>query len=597
MTDVFVMASLSISALLTLLTVLAVLGTLAATRLAPDTILMAALAFLMISGILTPGEALAGFANPGVMTIAILYVVAAGLKETGAIQWLAHRLLGQPSRLRQAQLRVLLPASGLSAFMNNTTVVAMFIPAIQEWATRLKLPPSKLLLPLSYAAILGGTCTLIGTSTNLVVDGLLQSERGVQLAMFELAWVGVPLVIVGGGFLYWFADRLLPDRQGALEQLESAREYSVEVVVEEKGPLAGKSIADAGLRNLAHGYLADIERHGRLLTAVPPDTELAAGDILVFIGAPECARELRRIHGLRPANGDVQKLNIAHHRRCLVEAVIGPDFAGLNQTVRESRFRSRYQAVILSISRHGRRLPGKVGGHRLQVGDTLLLETAQDFVDQYRYRKDFLLVSGLNDSTPPDFRKAPWAIGILAAMVVISASGLLSILEAALLAGGAMLITRCVPASKARRYVDLSVLIVIAASFALGAAMTKTGAAAQIAQWLLLIDGLAPWVALALVYLLTVVFTELITNNAAAVLMFPIAVAVAEQLGVSFMPFAVAIMFAASASFMTPLGYQTNLMVLGPGGYRFSDYLRLGAPLSLVVGITAVGLIPWVWSF
>ncbi|WP_280540228.1 SLC13 family permease [Chromohalobacter sp. 11-W] len=586
-----------LEALLTLGAVLSVLATLVITRIAPDVVLMAALAFLVISGILTPSEALAGFANPGVMTIATLYVVAAGLKETGAIQWLAHRLLGQPRRLRQAQLRVLLPASGLSAFMNNTTVVAMFIPAIQEWAARLRLPTSKLLLPLSYASILGGTCTLIGTSTNLVVDGLLQSERGISLHMFELAWVGVPLVVIAGGFLYLMADRLLPNRQGALEQLEQAREYAVEVRVIPQGPLEGKSIADAGLRSLAHGYLADIERDGELMTAVPPETKLQADDILVFVGAPECARELRRVHGLRPANGDVRKLDIAHHRRCLVEAVIGPDFTGIEQTVRESRFRSRYQAVILSISRHGRRLPGKLGDIRLQVGDTLLMETAQEFVSQYQYRKDFLLVSALNDSTPPDFRKAPWALGILGAMVLVSATGLLSILEAAFLAGGAMLLTRCVTASKARRYLELSVLIVIAASFALGNAMDKTGAASQIAQWLLLMDGLSPWMALAMVYVLTVIFTELITNNAAAVLMFPVAAAVAEQLGVSIMPFAIGIMFAASASFMTPLGYQTNLMVLGPGGYRFVDYLRLGAPMSLLVGVIAIGLIPLVWGF
>lgn len=588
---------MTLPALTTLALIVAVLIALALTRIAPDVILMAALAFLVVVGILSPGEALAGFSNPGVMTIATLYVVAAGLKETGAIQWIAHTLLGQPKRLRQAQFRVLLPASGLSAFMNNTTVVAMFIPAIQEWAARLGLPPSKLLLPLSYAAILGGTCTLIGTSTNLVVDGLLQSEQGVSLRMFELAWVGVPVLIIAGGFIYVLADRLLPNRQGALEQLEQAREYSVEVLVTPGGPLVGKTIRDAGLRSLTHGYLADIERDDRLMTAVPPETQLQANDVLVFIGAPECARELRRINGLQPAGGDVHKLDIANHRRCLVEAVIGPDFGGLNQTVRESRFRSRYQAVILSISRHGKRLPGKLGEIRLQVGDTLLLEASQEFVPQYRYRKDFLLVSALHDSTPPDFRKAPWALGILGLMVVASASGFLSILEAALLAAGAMLMTRCVPASKARRYVDLSVLIVIAASFALGAAMSKTGAAAQIAQWLLFMEEPSPWLVLGLIYVMTVLFTELITNNAAAVLMFPIAVSVAEQIDVDFMPFVIAIMFAASASFMTPLGYQTNLMVLGPGGYRFSDYLRLGAPVSLVVGITAVGLIPLVWGF
>ncbi len=588
---------MALEAWLTLATVVAVLGTLAATRVAPDVILMSALTFLMVSGILGPREALVGFANPGLLTIATLYVVAAGLKETGAIQWIAHRLLGQPQHLRHAQLRVFTPAAGLSAFMNNTTVVAMFIPAIQDWAARLKLPPSKLLLPLSYAAILGGTCTLIGTSTNLVVDGLLQTEKDVNLAMFSLAWVGLPLVLVGGVFLYVFGSRLLPDRQGVLEQLEQAREYAVDVAVEDRGPLVGRTIADAGLRSLTHGYLAEIERDGRLLTAVPPDTELRPGDVLVFIGAPECARELRRIQGLRPAGGDVRKLDVAHHQRCLVEAVLAPDFGGLNQTVRESRFRSRYQAVILSISRGGNRLPGKMGDIRLQVGDTLLLETAQDFVDQYRYRKDFLLVSTLNDSTPPDFRKAPIALGILGMMVLLSATGVLAILEAALLAALGMLVTHCVPMSKARRYIDLSVLTVIGASFALGAAMSTTGAANEIARWLLLTGDLSPWLALALVYVLTVAFTEMITNNAAAVLMFPIAVAVADALGVSFMPFVVVIMFAASASFMTPLGYQTNLMVLGPGGYKFTDYVRLGAPLTLLVGSTAVALVPLVWPF
>ncbi|EPC04143.1 potassium transporter TrkA [Litchfieldella anticariensis FP35 = DSM 16096] len=576
--------------------VAAVLAGLVLTRIAPDVVLMAALTALVIAGVLTPGEALQGFSNPGVMTIATLYVVAAGLKETGAVQWIAHRLLGQPRSLKRAQLRMLLPTGGLSAFMNNTTVVAMFIPAVQEWANRLRLPPSKLLLPLSYAAILGGTCTLIGTSTNLVVDGLLQSQMDIALGMFELAWVGVPLLFVGGAFLWLFADRLLPNRDSVIEQFDQAREYCVEVLVESGGPLVGKTIQEAGLRHLRHGYLAEIQRGERLLTVVAPETELQARDILVFIGAPECARELRRIHGLKPANGDVHKLDIAHHRRCLVEAVIGPDFAGLGQSIRESRFRSRFQAVILSISREGRRLPGKVGDIKLRVGDTLLLETAQDFVDQYRYRKDFLLVSALNDSTPPDYRKAPLALVILGAMVSLSAFGVLSILKAAFLAAGVMLVTRSITASKARRYINLQVLIVIAASFALGAAMTKTGAAQAIAG--LLVGGVAsPWVALALVYALTVLFTELITNNAAAVLMFPVATAVADQLGVNAIPFAIAIMMAASASFMTPLGYQTNLMVYGPGGYRMVDYFRIGLPLSLLVGGTAVALIPMIWSF
>ncbi|MGC8121863.1 SLC13 family permease [Marinobacter sp. VGCF2001] len=584
-------------AVFTLITLAGVLGTLALTRLSADLVLMAALALLLVSGVLGPLEALSGFANPGVITIATLYVVAAGLKETGAVQWIARLLLGHPKTQRGAQLRMIAPTGVLSGFMNNTAVVAMFIPAIQDWAQRLGVPASKLLLPLSYAAILGGTCTLIGTSTNLVVDGMLQSRLGINLGLFELAWVGVPLLMVGGAFLVFIGHRLLPDRGGLSEELDQVREYGVEVEVEARGPLAGKTIAEAGLRALTYGYLTEIDREGRLITAVEPNRTLQAGDKLYFVGAPECASELRRIQGLKPANGSVHKLEVENHQRCLVEVVLGPEFPALNKTIRDSRFRTRFNAVIFSVSREGRRVPGKLGDITFRMGDTLLLEASHQFVEQYRFRRDFLLVSALNDSTPPDFRKAPRALGILAVMVILSASGLLSILEAAFVASGAMIATGCITASRARRSVDLPVLVVIASSFALGTAMTETGAAQSVAGFLLGFGPFTPWVALAIVYVLTALFTEMITNNAAAVLMFPIALAVSEQLGVNFLPFAVAVMFAASASFITPLGYQTNLMVYGPGRYQFMDYVRIGTPLALLVGSVAIGLIPLVWVF
>ena len=584
-------------AVFTLMMLVGVLGTLALTRVSADLVLMSALALLLVSGILGPLEALAGFANPGVITIATLYVVAAGLKETGAVQWIARLLLGHPKTQRGAQLRMIGPTGVLSGFMNNTAVVAMFIPAIQDWAQRLGIPASKLLLPLSYAAILGGTCTLIGTSTNLVVDGMLQSRLGINLGLFELAWVGVPLLVVGGAFLVLVGHRLLPDRGGLSEELDQVREYGVEVEVESPGPLVGKTIAQAGLRALTYGYLTEIDRDGRLITAVEPDRTLLAGDKLYFVGAPECASELRRIQGLKPANGSVHKLEMENHQRCLVEVVLGPEFPALNKTIRDSRFRTRFNAVILSVSREGKRVPGKLGDITFRMGDTLLLEASHQFVEQYRFRRDFLLVSALNDSTPPDFRKAPRALGILAVMVLLSASGLLSILEAAFIAAGAMIVSGCLTASRARRSVDLPVLVVIAASFALGNAMTETGAAQWVAGLLLGWGPLTPWVALAMVYVLTAVFTEVITNNAAAVLMFPIAMAVSEQLGVSVLPFAIAVMFAASASFITPLGYQTNLMVYGPGRYQFLDYVRIGTPLSILVACVAIGLIPLIWGF
>ena len=580
-----------------LILLLTVIASLALTKIAADVVLMAAMSLLILTDILTPMEALSGFSNPGVMTIAILYVVASGLQETGAVQWIAHFLLGKPRSIRGAQQRLFAPTAFLSAFVSNTSVVSMFIPAIQDWAERLKIPASKLLMPLSYAAILGGTCTLIGTSTNLIIDGMLQREYDQHLNIFELAWVGLPITILGAIYLYFFGTRLLPVRQNVNQQIEQVREYCVEFQVLDEGVVAGNTISDAGLRHLRSGYLLEVRRENILLNSVSASLQLKAGDVLTFIGAPETAKELRKIQGLAPATGSLHKLAVENHERCLVEVVIGADFSALNKTIRDSQFRSFYDAVVLSVSRSGERIPGKLGDIILQVGDTLLLEASEKFVSHYQYRRDFMLVSALNDSAPPDFSKARTALFILLGMVGLSATNVLSILEAGMLAAGAMIVTKCVTVSRARRSVDLRVLVVIAASFSMGLAMQKTGAAQLIAESLLPLTSISPFVALMVIYILTLVFTEFITNNAAAVLMFPIAVTVSEHIGVNHLPFIIAIMIAASASFITPLGYQTNLMVYGPGQYRFMDYVKLGLPLSLLVAATALSIIPRVWSF
>lgn len=585
--------------IITTLVLLAVLGALASNRVPAEVAMMGAMIVVLVSGIITPEQALSGFANPGLMTVAVLYVVAAALRDTGAVYWVAHNLLGQPRSVAASQLRLILPTSLLSAFLNNTTVVAMMIPAVQEWAQRMKLSSSQLLLPLSYAAILGGTCTLIGTSTNLVVDGFMQQHGMPGFRIFDVTWVGLPLLLAGSLFLILFGRRLLPVREDLVEQLEHAREYHVEMVIPAGSPLHGKTIQEAGLRNLSQGYLTDIERNDRLYTAVGPDMQLQTGDILSFIGAPECARELQRINGLVPAHGSTHKLRLNHHQRCLVEVVLGPEFPGINKSVKETRFRSHYHAAILSISRGGRRLSGKVGDVILQAGDTLLLETSHDFVDQYRYRRDFMLVSALHDSTPPDFSKAPLAVAILIAMVGFNVLGLASVMEVVMIAAGLMLVTGCVTVNRARMNVsiNLPVLVVIGAAFALGTAIEESGTSAWIVNMILGDSIRSPWLALLIIYLITSMFTEVITNNAAAVLVFPIALSVAEQLGANPVPFIVAVMFAASASFMTPLGYQTNLMVMGPGGYRFTDYLRIGLPMALIAMAVTTTVIPLVWSF
>lgn len=585
---------MSWEAIVAILTVLAVLGMLALSKIAADLILMAALIFLLVIGILEPNEAFAGFGNTGLMTIAALYVVAAGLRETGAIQYITRRLLGQPKTVRGAQFRMLLPTATLSAFLNNTTVVAMLIPAIQEWSKRLKMPPSKLLLPLSYVTILGGTCTLIGTSTNLVVNGLLQKNGFPELGMFDITGVGLVLLAAGGSFLLLFGNRLLPDSQGIAEDLDKVREYHVEMVVDTT--LDGKTLSVAGLTNLGYGYLLEIERTGELIQSPEHDFVLKKGDRLSFIGAPRCAHELRSIAGLQPANENIQHLAVAHYRRRLVEAVVGPEFPFLDMTVEECDFLGYYQAVVLSVARGGKdNLPDKGLHSRIQVGDTLLLEANKEFANQFRFRKDFLLVSTLEDSSPPNFKKTHLALGILAAMVIVSAFEFIPILQAAWLAAGIMLMTRCMNAGLARRSIDFTVLTVIGASFALGEAVEKTGAAKVIAEAVMAHGHLTPVLTLVLVYAMTAVFTEFITNNAAAVLMFPIAVALAQQVGVNVMPFAVAVMFAASASFMTPIGYQTNLMVYGPGGYSAMDYLKIGLPMNILAGCVTIPMILVFW--
>ena len=584
--------------ILVLTVTLTLIGLLAFTRFAPDALFVGAVTLLLLSGLLTPAEALMGMSNAGMVTVGILYVVVAGLRHSGAIDRLAGPLLGRPRSLAGAQLRIMLPVAGLSAVLNNTPVVAMLIPAIQDLAKRMRLPLSRLLLPLSYAAILGGTCTLIGTSTNLVVDGMMRGGGvGTPLGLFDLAAIGVPLAAAGILYIVVAGRWLLPDRVPLLRQLADAREYSVEMMVPEDSPLVGRSIEEAGLRQLVGMYLAEIERDGEVLAAVSPRRQLQAGDRLLFVGVVDSVADLNRLRGLVPATEQVFKLDTPRPSRCLVEAVVSQSSAMVGSSVRKGRFRNRYNAVVIAVSRNGARIPGKVGDIHLRPGDALLLETHPSFVDQQRDSRDFLLVSPVAGSAPLRHERSGVALSILIAMVALAGSGLLSMLEAALLAAGAMLMTGCLHAAEARKAVDWQVLVVIAASFGLGNAMHNSGAATLLASKVVGMAAADPWLTLAAVYLTTTVLTELISNNAAAVLVFPIAAAAARDLGVDFTPFAVTLMMAASASFSTPIGYQCNLMVYGPGGYRFGDYVRMGVPLNLLSGIVTVTLVPTIWPF
>ncbi|MCF6250393.1 MAG: SLC13 family permease [Methylococcaceae bacterium] len=570
---------------------------LASNRFPADTVLLGSLCLLIISGILTPVEALAGLANPGIATIAVLYVVVSGLRETGAIAWLSRLLLGKPNNMTFAQIRLLIPAATFSVFINNSPVVAMFTSAVQDWCKRSHFKASNFLLPLSYVSILGGTCSLIGTSTNLVVDSLMRQSGLPGFSLFELAAVGVPITIAGFFYLIAASPYLLEDREGAIEKFSDVREYLVEMQVNADCELAGQSIQDAGLRHLPGLFLIEIVRNGELFPVVSPHTVIQKKDRLIFAGAVDSVIELRRIRGLVVSSDQVFKLDGKEHERRLFEAVISAESPVNRLTIREARFRHRYNAVILSIARNGQRIKGKIGDIKLQPGDTLLLEAQKGFLFKFRNNRDFLLISRLENSSTLRHDRAPWALGIMISMIILMLFSSMDFLQTAVLAAIAMLISRCLNVEDARRSIDYKVLIVIACAFGLGAAVQKVGLANIIANYALLIANGDPWLMLALVYLTTVMLTETITNNAAAIVMFPIAQSAAENLGVNVAPFAIAVMIAASASFITPIGYQTNLMVFGPGGYRFIDYVKLGTPLSLIVASIALWIIPLVWTF
>ncbi|MEX2536008.1 MAG: SLC13 family permease [Trueperaceae bacterium] len=577
-------------------TVVAVLGALTFTRLAPDLAFGAGLTVLLVTGVLDPAEAFSGFSNEGVLTVAVLYAVVAGLRDTGGIHWISRRLLGRPKTLTGAMVRLMAPVTFLSAFLNNTPIVAMLIPAVREWARGNNLSVSKLMIPLSYAAILGGTTTLIGTSTNLVVNGLLIEAGLGRIGMFELAWVGLPTAALGLVFII-AARALLPNRVSSMTQLSDPREYSIEMQVIEEGPLVGKSIEDAGLRHLPSVFLVEIERGERIVPAVSPRELLQGGDRLVFVGVVESVVELQRINGLVPATDQLFKLDARPSQRILVEAVVSNSFPMLGRRIRESRFRTVYGAVVIAVARNGERLRAKIGDIIPRPGDTLLLAAGPDFVERHRNSRDFYLVSPIEDSNPLRFERAVPALLILVGMVLTVSLGWLRMVEAAMLAAALMLVARCTTSASARRAIDWSVLLVIASAFGLGHALEKTGVAQAMAMGIVEVAGTSPLAALVALYATTALFSAVITNNAAAVLMFPIAAALARSMGVDVMPFAIAIAMGASASFATPVGYQTNLMVYGPGGYNFRDYLRLGLPLTVLAGIVAVAVIPMVWQF
>ncbi|MCA9104101.1 MAG: SLC13 family permease [Planctomycetales bacterium] len=566
-----------------------------------DLVFVSATAVLAGLKIIEPSEAFAGFSNSGMLTVAMLFVISAALRETGVLDRLGTYVLGNARTLRQALLRLAAVVVPMSAFLNNTPIVAMFMPMVIDWGRKNSVSPSKILIPLSYFAILGGTITLIGTSTNLVVNGLLLEQLGPDAGMglFELAWVGIPYAVIGIALLVIAANWLLPERKELMEQLgESRREYLVEMRVDAACRLIGKSVEDAGLRHLPGLFLVEIERSGTVLGPVGPDEVLVAEDRLIFTGIVNSIMELERIPGLVPAVDPSYEISAKGQRqRRWCEAVVSETSPLIDKTIREADFRATYGAAVLAVHRGGKRIAGKIGDIRMRAGDTLLLQVGRSFLRRHRHDPAFYLISDVENPRPLRTDRIGIALTLFAILLVLMTTGVMDTLVACGLIAVAMVATGCLSIGQARESVEWQVLIAIAAAFGVGTAIDKSGAAEWVAGGLVQLSQTlgGPITALLLIYLTTMLVTELITNNAAALLMFPFALKTAEIYEVEPRPFIIALTLAASASFVTPIGYQTNMMVYGPGGYRFSDFMRVGLPISLLLAVVAMILIPWIW--
>lgn len=572
-----------------------------------DLVFMAAIVFLSLLDIMSPQKAFSGFISNALLMVGALFVVTAGLRETGVVDLVGGRVLGPAKSEIGGLLMLTAVCVATSAFLNNTPIVAMLIPVVLSWCRKNRVAPSKLLIPLSFLTILGGVCSKIGTSTNLVVDGkmteavangVVTAEQLPEMGFFEIGYVGVPCAIAGSLYLLTIGRKLLPERKELIEQFgDSRREYLVEMVVTPGCRLIGQSVEVAGLRRLPGLFLTEIDRQGTVITPVSPDTVMQADDRLVFTGVVSTIVDLKKIPGLEPAAETADQSAQEQRRKRLCEAVISRSSPLIGQTVRDAQFRSHYNAAIVAIHRNGERLTTKIGDVSLESGDTLLLQVGPNFAQAHRNNPDFYLVSDVAGSQ--SLRHDRWWVAILiflGLLLTMFFGSSDTAMLGALVAGGLMIITRCVSASDARQAIEWPVLISIGASFGLGAALEETGAAkfisSQLVEWTQPFGARAT---LAAIYLMTMLLNELISNNGAAAIVFPFALQAAALSNSSPRPFVMAVALAASFSFASPIGYQTHMMVFGPGGYRFGDFVKVGVPLNILLFVISVLLIPFIW--
>ncbi|GGC84777.1 sodium:sulfate symporter [Thalassobacillus devorans] len=558
----------------------------------PDLLVFFTLFFFIVTDIATTEEALVGFSNEGMLTIGLLFIVARVFEHSGLVERLVTKLLKKAESRKGAMFRLLLPISGFSGFLNNTPIVVTLTPIVRKWASEHNISPSKFLIPLSYASILGGTITLMGTSTNLVVHGLLLDFGENGFSFFELAWVGVPITLLGLVYLILIGHHMLPDYKSLIEKVrENTKDYLSEMVVIEGFPYNGETIEQAQLRNLKGLYLIEIIRGNQRISPVTSETKVYIGDRLIFSGMISTIADLQKRKGLKLDTGtDLTLDDISNGNNQLVEVVVSHQSSLLGKSIKESRFRKKYDAGVLAVHRNDEKVEGKIGDIIPKSGDLMLLIAGPELEKNLADNNDFYLTSPIaNEKFQENENKGWFSLILLVSMISMVTLGFLSIFKAMVITVGILIATKIISTGEAKAAVQFQVLLLIASALGIGNVIIQTGTANWLANEvvsLLLPFGLL--VILATIYVMTNLFTELITNNAAAVIMFPIGYEIAISTGVEPAGIAVLVAIAASASFLSPIGYQTNLIVYGPGGYSFKDYIKAGFPLTLIVMVSTV---------
>lgn len=586
---------LTVSVIIILATIAFLLSSLYLEWFKPTVTFFIAILIFVFGGILTPTEALAGFANEQLAIIILLLIISDIFKKSSIINVVFNSIFGRTKTVGGFNISMMTVVASLSAFFNNTPLVAMMMPYTSNWAKKNKIAPSRLLIPLSYAAILGGCITLVGTSTNLIVNGLAIEAGFDSLSIFDFTWVGLPMLIIGVVYLGTIGQRLLPDHKNDVDSNEEgSRDFFVETEIKHNSKLVNISVENAGFRALKGLYLVEVIRRDVSYSPVAPDFILEEGDTLFFAGETNALEEIKDNNLGLTLPKIVERL--VGKEASSNEIVVSYNSFLLGKKVKETDFRARFDAAIVAIHRNGERLKGKIGDIELKAGDVLLVYSGSNFISRTKNNRAFYILSHIEKPEPINVKKVGVVFVGLLASIIVSATTSISLLLclACVLLIGIML--KIMPLNEIRKGLDFDLIVLIAFGLGLGKAMINSGASAYLANHILALNAyLSPLVLLMFIFIITNILAAYITNSAAVAILFPISVSIASQLNLDPLPFILIVSFGAAANFMTPIGYQTNLMVYGSGGYTFKDFMRVGWPLTVIYMVVSSLLLHWLY--